>query len=91
VADVIDWMFRNRRTGKVTVAQFPNPPLLVFLVATVVRLVASPHGRLRTAVDVVAAVALFCWAGDEVVRGVNPFRRMLGAGTLVAMLINLVR
>jgi hypothetical protein len=86
--DVIDWMFRNRRTGGLTVVQFPNLSLFVFLVATVVRLIASPRGRFRTAVDVVAALALFCWAADEVIRGVNPFRRILGAATLGSMLVN---
>jgi hypothetical protein len=40
---------------------------------------------------VVAGVALFCWAGDEVIRGVNPFRRMLGAAVLAALVIGLLR
>jgi hypothetical protein len=84
VPGVINWTFRNRRTGRLTVAQFPNASLGLFLIATALRLLVSPHGGLRTAVDVVAAVALFCWAGDEVIRGVNPFRRMLGAAVLAA-------
>jgi len=90
-AGVIDWMFRNRRTGGLTVAQLPNLPLGVFLVATAVRLLASPHAGFRTAVDLVAGAALLCWAGDEVVRGVNPFRRMLGAAVGAAFVINLLR
>jgi hypothetical protein len=91
VAGVIDWMFRNRRTGGLTVAQLPNASLGVFLVATALRLVASQRGGFRTAVEVVAGVALFCWAGDEVIRGVNPFRRMLGAAVLAALVIGLLR
>ncbi len=79
---MIDWLFRNRRTGAVTVAQFPNPPLLVFLVAVVVRWALHPAGTAGTAVDVVATAALVVWAGDEIVRGVNPWRRLLGAGVL---------
>jgi hypothetical protein len=91
VAGVIDWMFRNRRTGGLTVAQLPNWPLGVFLVATAVRLLASPRGGFRTAVDVVAGAALLFWAGDEVARGVNPFRRMLGAAVGAVVVINLLR
>jgi len=79
---MIDWLFRNRRTGERTIAQFPNVPLSVFLVAVVVRWVAHPSGTAGTVVDVVAAVALITWAVDEVVRGVNPWRRMLGGGVL---------
>jgi hypothetical protein len=91
VAGVIDWMFRNRRTGGLTVAQFPNASLGVFLVATTLRLLVSPHGGYRTAVDLVAGLALFCWAGDEVIRGVNPFRRVLGAAILAALVVGFLR
>lgn len=88
---VIDWMFRNRRTGGLTVGQLPNASLGVFLVVTGLRLLASPHGFLRTALDVVATVALVWWAGDEVIRGVNPFRRMLGAAVLAALVFGFLR
>jgi hypothetical protein len=91
VAAVIDWMFRDRRTGGLTVAQVPNATLIVFLVVTGLRLLASPHGSFRMALDVVATVALVWWAGDEVIRGVNPFRRMLGAAVLAALLIGSLR
>jgi hypothetical protein len=30
------------------------------------------------------------WAGDEVLRGVNPFRRLLGAGVLTGVLVDLL-
>ena len=35
VRRTVDWAFRNRQTGAITVAQWPNVPLAVFLVATV--------------------------------------------------------
>jgi hypothetical protein len=82
---VIDWLFRNRRTGRVTVAQLPNGSLSIFLVATALRLVASPNGSFRSALDVIATVSLIWWAGDEVVRGVNPFRRIIGIAVLAAV------
>jgi hypothetical protein len=35
-----------------------------------------------TVVAVVATVALLVWSVDELVRGVNPWRRLLGGGVL---------
>ena len=87
---VVDWLFRNRTTGRITIAQAPNVPLAVFLVAVVVRWLAHPSGGLGTAVDVVALVALVVWAGDEVIRGVNPWRRILGGGVLVYTVVGLL-
>lgn len=86
----VDWFLRDRRTGKIVIAQWPNVPLLVFLVATAVRVVASPSGTVRTVVSVVAGVALAWWSIDEIVRGVNPFRRMLGGVVLAVMVVGLV-
>ena len=45
----------------------------------------------RTVLDVIATGALLWWAVDEIVRGVNPFRRILGAVVVVAELILLMR
>ena len=87
---MIDWLFRNRQTGGRTIAQFPNAPLWVFLGAVVVRWLAHPSGTAGTVVDVVAAVALVVWAGDELVRGVNPWRRILGGGVLAYAVVGLV-
>lgn len=87
---MIDWLFRNRLTGGRTIAQFPNAPLLVFLAAAVVRWIAHPSGAAGTVVGVVATVALIVWAGDELVRGVNPWRRILGGGVLAYAVIGIV-
>lgn len=84
---MIDWLFRDRRTGGITIAQFPNPPLIVFLVAAAVRLVADPSGTVGDVVWVVGFVALLVWALDEIVRGVNPWRRILGTVVLVGQLV----
>ena len=83
-------MFRNRESGQITIGQVPNIPLVVFLLAWFVRFALEPSGGFATAVDVVAWVALAIWAGDEILRGVNPFRRLLGAvvaGGLIASLL----
>ena len=87
---MIDWLFRDRRTGGITIAQVPNVPLIVFLVAVVVRWILHPSGTVGTIVDVVALVALIVWAVDEIVRGVNPWRRMLGGGVLAYAVVGIV-
>jgi hypothetical protein len=88
---VIDWLFRNRQTGRITVAQFPNLPLWLFLVATAVRAVLHPSGGARSVVNAVATVGLLWWAADEVARGVNPWRRILGGAVLAATAVNVLR
>lgn len=70
--------------------QWPNVPLWIFLVASAVRRFADPHGTVRTVVSVIAMVGLVWWAGAEVLRGVNPFRRILGGLVLVAILAGLL-
>ncbi len=73
------WLFRNRDTGRITIAQFPNVALWIFLVVVVMRWFVG-HGSLHVALDVVALAALAWWAIDELLRGVNPWRRILGVG-----------
>ncbi len=87
---MIDWLFRNRRTGEITIAQAPNAPLIVFIVAVVIRFLFHPSGTAGTIVSTIATVALLVWAGDEVVRGVNPWRRMLGGSVLAFTLVGLL-
>lgn len=87
---LVDWLFRDRTTGRVVVAQWPNVSLGIFLVASVARRVLDPAGTARTVLVVVAVGALLWWAGDEIVRGVNPWRRLLGAVVGGATLVGLV-
>jgi len=94
VGSWVDWMFRDRSTGRITIAQIPNVSLWTFFVTVGVRWVFSPHGGARTSVDAVALVALAAWAVDEVFRGVNPWRRLLGlcgCGFVVTGLVSLLR
>ena len=63
---------------------------MVFLVAFVLRWLLDPSGGLRTGLDVIAGVSLVIWAVDEIVRGVNPWRRVLGAAVLGAFVAGMV-
>jgi uncharacterized membrane protein YfcA len=82
----LGWIFRDRKTGRIVIAQFPNLPLGVWIGASLIRRVLRPSDHWNTFLFVVAAAALLVWAGDEIVRGVNPWRRVLGAGVAVALI-----
>ena len=47
----------------------------------------SPHGTAHDVLRWSAIVALAWWGADEVVRGVNPFRRILGASVLASLIL----
>ncbi len=88
--DPIEWWFRNRQTGEITVGQVPNTPLVVFLAAWLVNSIWAPGGSVGSGLEVIAAFALVVWGVEEIVRGVNPFRRLLGAVALGALVAQLV-
>lgn len=61
--------------------QFPNAPLLVAIVASLAARPAS--GDAADVLQAVTRVGIAIWAYEELVRGDNRFRRVLGAGGLV--------
>ena len=85
----IDWTFRDRTTGGITIAQSPNPPLWIFLILTALAWLAEwmggSFGPAAGWLRIAAHLALVWWAVDEIVRGVNPWRRFLGAITLIGL------
>ena len=89
--NVFDWLFRDRRTGRVVIAQWPNLALSLFLAAAAIRLLARPAGTAATVLNAVATLTLLWWAVDEGARGVNPFRRALGVMVLAATVASLIR
>lgn len=86
---VVNWLFRNRETGRITIAQWPNLSMGLFIAATVALKVFDPAGTVRTVVVVVRTAALLWWAIDEAARGVNPWRRGLGVVVLASTLFGL--
>ncbi len=85
-----DWCFRDRTTGRITIAQFPNLSLGIVIAMWVLRRVAAPTGTAATWVSAIGSGALVWWALDELVRGVNPWRRALGAVVLPFAVTGLV-
>jgi len=86
----IDWLFRNRQTGEITIAQFPNLPLWIFLGALIVQRLAGESTTLGTIADYTASGAIGWWAIDEIARGVNPWRRLLGVAGMVFAVYRLI-
>jgi len=84
-AAAVGWLFRSRRTGRISVVAPPNASLSVWLVTVALRVLPLPDGA-ASFVRGVGIVALVVWALDELLRGVNPFRRGLGAVVLAAQL-----
>lgn len=69
--------------------QWPNPALCVWVVATVLAgldLVPARTDELRW----IGAGALIAWGADEMFRGVNPARRLLGLVVLGSQVYRLV-
>jgi FtsH-binding integral membrane protein len=87
----MNWFFRNRRTGTITIAQAPNLVLWIVIVAAALRWFWSPQGTLSSALTVVVTGGLIVWAADEILRGVNPWRRCLGATVGLYELATLLR
>ena len=63
--------------GNLVIAQPPNPPLLVWLAATLLNFLPT-EGNLHTGIELVAFGSLFTWAWMELFQGVNYFRRAIG-------------
>jgi hypothetical protein len=76
------WFFQNRETGTITIGQAPNRSLWIVIVTAALLWVGNPPERLGVALEVIFKAALFFWAGDEVLSGINPWRRCLGIAVL---------
>ena len=84
VRRALRWLFINRKTGRITVAQWPNLSLGLFVAASLALRIFHPSGTTDQILRIGAAIALVVWALDELIRGVNPFRRLLGFGILLS-------
>jgi hypothetical protein len=76
------WWFENRETGEITIAQFPNWPLWGVAGCWTARLVLPDGSPLDDALGWAVRVLWLIWGADELIRGVNPWRRALGTGVI---------
>lgn len=86
----LNWFFRNRQTGAITIAQWPNLVLWIVIVAAALYWIWPSSDQVSAALAVVVKGGLLVWAADEIVRGVNPWRRCLGAAVAVYELTTLL-
>jgi len=91
VRRAFDWVFRSRVDGRIVIVQRPNLSLWIFVVARVVGAFLDAGTKPAAGARVVGTVAIVWWAIDELVRGVNPWRRFLGATVLALQLVALLR
>ena len=83
----VDWLFRSRKTGTFTVAQMPNASLALFVGCRIAQGLVSQDGTAHDVLRWLAIAALAWWGLDELLRGVNPFRRILGAAALTWLIL----
>src|SRR5262249_23692377 len=80
------WFFQNRETGTITIVQPPNLSLWIAMLAGALIWAWHPPDRLGVALQVIFKGALFVWGVDEILRGINPWRRSLGVAMLCYLL-----
>ncbi len=78
------------RDGHLAIAMLPNPAIWVWVLCRGLAWIGWSGLDERTLRDL-GTGALLVWAADELARGTSPFRRVLGAGVLVFVLMGLLR
>ncbi len=87
---ILNWFFRNRETGAITIVQWPNLVLWIVIAAAILLWMWPSAGEIRFALTVVFRGGLLVWAADEIVRGVNPWRRCLGTAVAAYVIVTLL-
>jgi hypothetical protein len=72
----LDWFFANK-DGRWVIAQWPNLPISVAVIATILKNVV-PFGTANYTVALIAFGAFFTWSWLEIFDGDSKFRRALG-------------
>jgi hypothetical protein len=85
----LGWWVRDQK-GALTLAQWPNPALAVWLVSVVIGWTGALGADRSATIAGIGRGALIVWALDELVRGTSPIRRLLGVVVLVGQLASLL-
>ncbi len=86
---LFDKVFRDSE-GQIVIAQPPNLPLIVWIVASLLKFVITT-GKINLGLELVAFGSLFTWAWEELFQGVNYFRRALGLIVLVGLIASKIQ
>lgn len=76
------WWFENRVTHEITVAQFPNWPILAIGIGTLAGRLTRDGSTPDQIIQAGTTALWLYWGFDELIRGVNPWRRALGLGVI---------
>lgn len=86
---LFDKTFRDSE-GNIVLGQMPNLPILVWLAATLLKLIPTSDS-VHAGLEAIAFGSLFTWAWQELFEGVNYFRRSLGLIVLIGAIVLKVR
>ena len=85
---LFDRLFRDG-TGEIIIGQAPNLPIMIWVSATLLKLVFKT-GQVKIALDLLAVSSLLYWSFLEITQGANHFRRDLGVVVLIALIISII-
>jgi hypothetical protein len=85
---LFDRLFRDG-TGEIVIGQAPNLPIVIWVSATLLKLVFKT-GQVKIALDLLAVSSLLYWSFLEITQGANYFRRDLGVVVLIALIISII-
>lgn len=77
----------NDKDGKIVIFQFPNIPLIAWLISLVM-VYLIPESLIRSGVSNVGNLFLFTWSYLEITQGASRFRSALGFVVMVAIISN---
>ena len=86
--NLFDRLFRDG-TGEIVVAQAPNLPIIVWISATLLKLVFKT-GQVKVGLDILAFSSLLYWSFLEITQGATYFRRDLGVFVLIALMVSVI-
>ncbi|MCM1982075.1 hypothetical protein [Lyngbya confervoides] len=82
-SSLFDTLFRDDQ-GNIVIGQPPNASLLTWIGASLLQWV-FPQEPLHSLMKIVALAAILLWATQELLTGVNYFRRGLGGLVLISV------
>jgi hypothetical protein len=86
--NLVDRLFRDS-TGEIVIYQSPNLPIIIWVSATLLKLVVKT-GQVKTVLDIIAFVSLLYWSFLEIAQGADYFRRDLGVIVLIALMTSVI-
>jgi hypothetical protein len=86
---LFDRLFRDS-TGEIIIGQSPNLPIIIWVAATLLKLVFKT-GQVKILLDLLAFGSLLYWSFLEITQGANYFRRDLGIIVLITLIASVIQ